>query len=375
MATWNKELHRLTQADVERISQEYLMGWQDLMANGYSFRIKGFNHMRGKFGMEPLTKEMSLQYRIDYVRSHFTENEIREQITTYMRTARVGDTRWTGIELFGCRFGREYATAFKRLLGTSTYRKLAEELRNQKSIETQTAMYGGIGLAGEATKQKAMTTNLARHGGTNVMDNPAVRVKLANTNTRLYGGASPFSSAAVRHKCVARNRRQLYAAMREYKATHHVSDFVCESFSEFVAFRHLVDRFGTDDVLLQYGLHPYDARYPYNCDIYVKSLDLFIELNFYFVHGGHWFDENNHDDLLRVKHLQESTSIKCQKAVKVWTVDDVQKRQTAAASGIRYLVFWYKNNTNRGLDEFYDWFFNYNCDYDAFIYDHPENTY
>ena len=375
MATWNKELHRLTRSDVDRISLEYLMGWQDLMGNGYSFRINGFNHMREKFGLEPLTKEMSLEYRIAYIKSHFSDDEIREQITEYVRTARVGDTRWTGIELFGCRFGREYAVAFKRLLGSSEYRKLAEELRNQKSIETQTALYGGIGLAGYDTKQKAMATNLIRHGGTNVMDDPAVRQKLADTNLEIYGGRSPFSDSRVRHQSVAKNRKRLHDAMLEYKSKGHVTDFVCESFGEFTAFKRLVDRFGADDVFSQYGVHPYDARYPYNCDIYVKSLDLFIELNFYFVHGLHWFDEHNHDDLLRVKHLQESNSPKNKKAVQVWTVEDVAKRKKAKESGIRYLVFWYKNQGQNGLGEFNDWFFNYDCNYESFIHDHPENTY
>lgn len=375
VATWNKELHRLSREDVDRISLEYLMGWQDLIKNGYSFRIKGFNHMREKFGLEPLTKEMSLDYRVEYVKTHFTENEIREQITQYMRDARVGRTRWSGIELFDCRFGREYAVAFKRLLGASEYRKLAEDLRNRKSIETQTALHGGVGLAGHEARQKASATNLIRYGGANVMADPAVRQRLAATNEAIYGGPSPFSDSQVRHRCVAKNRQQLHNAMLEYKRHNQVSDFVCESFGEFDAFKLLVDRFGANDVFSQYGVHPYDARYPYNCDIYVKSLDLFIELNFYFVHGRHWFDEHNHDDLLRAKHLQESGSAKSRKAIQVWTIDDVAKRKKAADSGIKYLVFWYKNQNQKGLAEFNDWFFRYNCDYEAFVRDHPENTY
>lgn len=375
MATWNKELHSLTRADVERISLEYLMGWQDLIGNGYSFRIKGFNHMREKFGMEPLTREMSFQHRLDYIKSHYTDDEIYKQIAEYMRTARVGDTRWTGIELFGCRFGREYAKLFKELLGNQVYRQLAEECRNQKSIETQIVLYGGIGLGGEATKQKAMATNLVRHGGKNVMDDAMVRAKLGETNRKLYGGISPFSSAKVRYDAQKKSRAELIEAMKLYKATGQTDDFVCESHAEFIAFKYLVDRFGADDVFCQYGVHPYDVRYPYNCDLYVKSLDLFIELNFYFVHGRHWFDETNHDDVLRLKHLQESEKRKNQKAAKVWAVEDVAKRKKAAESGIRYLVFWYKNQNHRGLEEFETWFFDYDCDYEAFIRDHPKNTY
>ncbi|MEE0964904.1 MAG: hypothetical protein U0L73_12005 [Ruminococcus bromii] len=375
MATWNKELHNLTRDDVERISLEYLMGWQDLIGNGYTFRIKGFNHMREKFGMKPLTRKMSLEYRVEYVKSHFTYDEIREQIKDYMRTARVGNTRWTGIELFDCRFGRDYAVAFRQLLGDDEYNSLAEELRNQKSIEKQIALYGGIGLAGEATKSKAMATNLVRYGGTNVMDDLVVRERVAHTNTVLYGGVSPFNSADVRRKGTTEKRLELYAAIREYEQAHNVSGLVCESFGEFIAFQQLVEKFGFDDVYLQYGLNPYDARYPYNCDIYVKSLDIFIELNFYFVHGKHWFDANSAKDVDQVRKWRDTGSCKCLKAIEIWTHNDVEKRAVAKQSGIKYLVFWYKNTAFYGLGEFNTWFYNYDCDYNSFVHDHPENTY
>lgn len=375
MATWNKELHKLTRDDVERISLEYLMGWQDLAGNGYAFRIKGFNHMREKFGMKPLTREMSLEYRVEYVKNHFTYDEIREQIKDYMKTARVGNTRWTGIELFNCRFGRDYAVAFRRLLGDDEYNSLAEELRSQKSIEKQIALYGGVGLAGDATKQKAMATNLVRHGGTNVMDDLVVRERLACTNAVLYGGASPFNSADIRRKGTTKKRSELYAAIREYEQVHNVSGLVCESFGEFIAFRQLVERFGFDDVYLQYGLSPYDARYPYNCDIYIRSLDIFIELNFYFVHGRHWFDANSAKDVDQVRKWRDTGSRKCLKAIEIWTHNDVEKRAVAKQSGIKYLVFWYKNTALYGLGEFNTWFFDYDCDYNSFVHDYPENTY
>lgn len=377
MATWNKELHSLTKSDVERLSTEFLMGWHDFIANGHTFRLKGFNHMREKFGLEPLTKDMSFAYRIDYVKSHYTDEEIENTIRDYLATARVGDMRWTGIELFDCRFGQEYAKAFKILLGSSKYRKLSEELRNLKSIETQTVVYGGMGLGGEATKLKAQATNSMRYGGTNVMDSADVRARVAETNRQKYGGASPFADSKVRRKAMQKKWPELFAAMVEYKRTGKVSDVACESAFEFVAFKLLVARFGVNDVFCQYGIHPYDARYPYNCDFYVKSLDLFIELHMYYTHGWHWFDASNPDDVLRVKHLLDSNKPMNLKAVKVWTDIDPKKRAQAAGSGIRYLVFWGERHgdLSDGLQDFDTWFFDYDCDYDAFVKDFPGNTY
>lgn len=377
MPTWNKELHSLTKADVEKISLEYLMGWQDLMANGHSFRIKGFNHMREKYGMEPLTRGMSFKYRINYIKSNYTDSEILNIITDYLKTARVGDTRWTGIELFGCRFGREYARAFKTLLGSHKYRQISEKLRNMKSIQTQIELYGGVGLAGESAKQKAIATNLVNHGGENVMDDFDVRVKLASINNATYGGPSPFSDKRVRQRSLAKKSPRLISAMRDYKQTGKVSDLTCESMPEFIVFKYLVDRFGPTDVYSQYGIHPYDSRYPYNCDFYVKSLDLFIELNIFYVHGGHWFDDNDNDDKLKVKHWLDSGKAKNRKAAEIWSAVDVEKRMCASKSKLNYLVFWddvYNNDVPR-LKDFKMWFFDYDCDYESFIKDYPKNTY
>ena len=54
----------------------------------------------------------------------------------------------------------------------------------------------------------------------------------------------------------------------------------------------LCDHFSKDDVIRQY----YSEKYPFNCDFYIKSLDTYIECNFNWTHGGHWFDENNEED-------------------------------------------------------------------------------
>lgn len=382
MPTWNKELHSLTLEDIERVSNEYLMGWQDLMANGHGFRVQGLNRMREKYDLPALTKEMSFAHRLNYIRAKFSYDEIYNQISEYLQTARVGDTRWTGIELFDCRFGREYAKFFKELLGAKAYREVSEKARVSKLYETQQSLYGGVGLAGELTKQKAMATNVIRYGGTNVMSGAEVRRKLAETNRAKYGGISPFSSHEVREKALRIKDPVLWAAISEYKKTGVVTDFLCESRFEFQAFKLLMARFGVDDVVCQYGIHPSDKRYPFNCDFYIKSRDLFIELNIHSSHGSHWFDANNQNDVLRLKHLEEhSVPSRYQMYKKVWAGTDVLKREAAQKANLNYLVFWGKGNGYDGSDnkdgvcDFETWFYDYDCDYDSFVSDYPANTY
>lgn len=373
MPTWNKELHALTKEQVNEISLKFLMGWTDLIGAGYSFRLQGFNHMREKYGMEPLTREMSFRYRIQYVRSHYSTDEIRSQIIEYLKQARVGDTRWTGIELFGCRFGREYAKAFKELLGPHDYRELSEVLRNMKSIETQNVLYGGIGLAGQATKEKAFATNQERYGGNNVMCSKTVRNKVAATNMEKYGGISPFCSKEVRYKALSKISPELVKQMKIYKTAGKCDDIHCESTWEFQAFKKLIARYGSANVICQYGIHPSDPRYPHNCDFYIRSEDLFIELNLHYVHGLHWFDPDDQKDVQRRQKLEEKPNVlRNRNILKVWCGSDIVKRKDAKKSGIKYLVFW--GGCKKGvydLYDFYRWFYEYDCDYNAFVKDYP----
>lgn len=108
---------------------------------------------------------------------------------------------------------------------------------------------------------------------------------------------------------------------------------------EETLYEKLVETFGSDDVERQY----FDSeRYPFYCDFYIKSRDLFIELNASWTHGGHWFDETCKDDCVTLQKWQEKSinSSFYESAINVWTVRDPLKRATAAKNGLKYLVFW-----------------------------------
>lgn len=103
----------------------------------------------------------------------------------------------------------------------------------------------------------------------------------------------------------------------------------------------LCDAFGKEDVEQQYSS---DSRYPFACDFYVKSLDLFIELNAHWSHGGHWFNEYDENDLKQLIAWQEKAKQKgsCyyHAAIRVWTERDLLKKKTAENNHLNYIVFW-----------------------------------
>lgn len=101
-------------------------------------------------------------------------------------------------------------------------------------------------------------------------------------------------------------------------------------------FNLLVQQFGKDDVVRQYKD---DVRYPSYCDFYIKSRDMFIELNVYWTHGGHWFDINSSRDRRRIKDWSRKSS-NYVKAVHSWSVSDFNKRKAAIDHDLNYVVFW-----------------------------------
>lgn len=111
----------------------------------------------------------------------------------------------------------------------------------------------------------------------------------------------------------------------------------------------LCNKFGKDDVVRQYKCD----RYPFHCDFYIKSLDLFIELNATWLHSDHWFDSRDVDDIAMLhifKQKLESGKRFYEVAIDVWTVRDVKKRQVAIDNHLNYVVFW-KND----LSDFKEW--------------------
>lgn len=381
MATYNAKLECLQLQEIKQISERYLMGFHSL-SKDYGFRIAGLNRKRKEHGLPAIDKNISMAYRLDYIRLHYSQDEIAQAITTYMQSHRMSVDRHTGIDVLDCRFGKDYVRAFRRLLGSPLYRKLAEDCRVDKAVDTQTRQYGCVGLAGHATRQKMQQTVRHRYGVENVMFDAAIKQRHEDVNLQKYRGVSPFASDEVRQKAHATKLKRVEDVMRAFKRDGIINDAIFKnSKAELIVFYELIRRFGKADVYYQYGIHPHDARYPFSCDFYIKSLDLFMELNVHYCHGSHWFDETSHEDRLRREHLLASSSRKSRDAAHVWCETDVKKRRMAQASGLNYLVFWDSSRHSEkkeyipNLRDFYMWFTEYDCNTAAFLADHPENTY
>lgn len=359
MVTINKFLKNLTLTEVNEISLEFLKGFTDL-GKKYTFNLKGFNNKREWFGLEPITKDDSVNYRINYLKNNYTVEEIETELFNFLRNVRIGEARWAGFDLFGIHFNaRDYVRILKNAIGSSNYKKVSEKARLMKIEETDIALYGGIGYGSEDIKQNIIKTTTEIYGVDNVMKNKEF----------IKDFVSPFADPKIRHKAMSSKISNVRELILLVKKTGDFSKAPIKSSFELTVFKKLVEKYGFDDVFYEYGFHPYDERYPYNCDFYVKSLDLFIELNLYPSHGGGWYMDTD-DDKLRLEHLKSSPKKMSKETIVTWAKLDIEKRKLAKKNNLNYLVFW-----NNDLSDFFIWYDDYNCDYSKFVKDFKQNTY
>ena len=254
-------------------------------------------------------------------------------------------------------------------------RKTQETLKNRTEKQKQ------------KTRQKRKRTMKKKYGVTNNLIRPEIKIKSHNdianekrkqTSLKNWGTEHPLKSKLIVNKVI--NTKKLKSEedpkyqknitkkiqktmlkkfgyicnlnMPEIKKKAHNKKSMEKCFetkkkngtfntskSEDKVYEILTSIFGIKDVLRNYKDK---KRYPFHCDFYIKSLDLFIECNFHWTHGGHWFNKNNKEDLKELNKILKLSKKKSYYNCKidVWTKRDLKKKKIASKNKINYLVFW-----------------------------------
>lgn len=84
-----------------------------------------------------------------------------------------------------------------------------------------------------------------------------------------------------------------------------------------------------------------DPRYPWHCDFYIPSKDLFIELNRFPTHYCEPFDETNPEHLKLLEHCKTAPDNWVErKMVEVWAGTDVEKRKWAEEHNLNFKMIY-----------------------------------
>ena len=244
----------------------------------------------------------------------------------------------------------------------SKYGYVANFGGTQESVEkikkTKLERYGDPGYC---NKEKRFATNLEKYGNI-VGVNEEVIEKRRQTCIARFGVPIPAQSEVVREKyrktCLEKygvdNYRKCEECIDKIHNTKKKNGTVTTSRYEEDAYVWLIEKFGVDDVIRQYK----DTRYvnpinnhKYHCDFYIKSLDLFIELQMYWGHGPHPFNENSVEDIEYLNKIKEIAKVKpiYNRLIDGWTRNDVLKRNAAITGNIKLLEIYDKHLTKDKL--------------------------
>lgn len=259
------------------------------------------------------------------------------------------------------RYGEEYYTR------TKEYKERAREVNQRKygkDYYTQTEEY----------RERAKATCLEKYGTEYSVQAESVKEKTRKTCLEKYGVTNGGSSEQAKQKakgtCQEKYNVNYYTQTEEYKqkykqtclekygSTNYFSSEVFyekviktkKSMSRFEQkiFDYLKEIFDESDIISQYKDERYKnqrTNYKWNCDFYIKSLDLFIEVQGTKEHNNHPFNPNDQNDLnelalLKQKEqekLKEKNYTRYSSIIEGWTVIDPMKRQVAQENHLKYL--------------------------------------
>ena len=130
---------------------------------------------------------------------------------------------------------------------------------------------------------------------------------------------------------------------RQYETKKQNNSFDVSSGEESFYVK-LCQLFSSDNIIRQHK----DDRCPFSCVFYIKSLGVFIELNYSWTHGFKLF-ESSQEDLCKVAVWQEKakTSEFYKNAIDTWTRRDVQKMQAAKKNNLKYPVYYSEAEAER----------------------------
>ena len=178
-------------------------------------------------------------------------------------------------------------------------------------------------------KEKTKQYFIDKYGFSSPFKIPEVREKIRLTCLAKYGVANPFESSDLMKNAYSYEAR--LKANRTRMKNGNTSSL--ENYLENALIANNIN------YKPQYNL---DNRYLYHCDFYLPDTDTFVEINGFWTHQDHYFNNTDKDDLIILNNLINKASVSTMypTAIRVWTISDVKKRQSAKENNLNYIVLW-----------------------------------
>lgn len=180
-----------------------------------------------------------------------------------------------------------------------------------------------------------------------------VKDKIKNTCLEKYGVENPMQTQYYKNlisSILSSNEIQ-----EKIYNTKLLNNSFNISYQEDVCFDLLKEKYS--DCIRQYK----SELYPFNCDFYIPSLDLYIEYNGSHYHHYHPFDINDDNDINELNRLKEKAEnsnahkngkkSQYDNIIYTWTVLDLKKRNIAQQNNLNYIEFWNINEVKEWINK------------------------
>ena len=180
-----------------------------------------------------------------------------------------------------------------------------------------------------------------------------VKDKIKNTCLEKYGVENPMQTQYYKNlisSILSSNEIQ-----EKIYNTKLLNNSFNISYQEDVCFDLLKEKYS--DCIRQYK----SELYPFNCDFYIPSLDLYIEYNGSHYHHYHPFDINDDNDINELNRLKEKANnsnahkngkkSQYDNIIYTWTILDSKKRNIAQQNNLNYIEFWNINEVKEWINK------------------------
>lgn len=252
---------------------------------------------------------------------------------------------------------------------SNTCAQSSDEVK-ERIKQTNIKNHGGVGMASPETAKKIAATKEKRYGDStftnrekckqtvqerygvdNVYASSEVLEKKKQSYIEHYGVDNPWKSNKVREKSKATmmsrygydnygksSKSRQYLGSDEFKSKRRKTLHEHGTYGKSQAEDRCYDLLQS---IFPNAVHHYTSdAYPFECDMYVPELDLYIECNFFWTHGGHFFDSSNSEDLSVLEDWKSKHTEFYDAAIQVWTESDLKKLETAQQNNLNYLACW-----------------------------------
>jgi len=237
------------------------------------------------------------------------------------------------------------------------------EYIRSKMYKTNKEKYGKeFALQCDSFKEKAKNTTKERYGVDNASKSEIIKEKKAKTTLKHYGVENPFQAEICKEKlkqtCIERYGVQYPNQNEEIKQKgwqkKKENGTTNTSKPENQIYKLLKIKFNI--VERQYK----SEEYPFACDFYIPSLNLYIEYQGTIEHGKEPYDPNNLEHQAIIKEWLRRAELREAKIGKesryrgfidTWTVRDPKKREISRKNNLNWIEFF-------TLNQFIQWYNN-----------------